>query len=305
MYDLIIIGAGPAGLTAALYAARRTLKTLVISKDLGGQTNLALDIENYPGVMDLSGAKLMEKFKQQAESFGAEIKFDLAKDIKKQNDVFEILTESGQVYKSKAIILAFGKVPRKLNIKGETEFLGKGIVYCTTCDAPLFSNKDVVVIGGGNAAADAALLLSKIANKVYLVHRRNQFRAEDILVKRMQEDINIEFVLNSTIEEVKGTNFVEEVIIKNTETNVISQIDAQGVFVEIGFEVKTDFIKMLVKLNKAGEIIIDKFNQTSLPGIFAAGDITTVPYKQTIISAGEGSKSALSVYNYLNNININ
>lgn len=304
MYDLIIIGAGPAGLTAALYAARRTLKTLVLTENLGGQTILALKIENYPGAMDLSGIELMEKFKQQAESFDAEIKFDLVEDIKKSNDVFEVLTKSRQTYKSKAIILAFGKIPRKLNIKGETEFLGKGVVYCATCDAPLFSKKDVVVVGGGSSAADAALLLSKIANKVYLIHRKNKFNAEDILVERMQKNSNIEFVLNSTVEEIKGTDFVEKVVIKNIETLDLSEINTQGVFIEIGFEVKTDFIKTLIKLNEVGEVIIDKFNQTSLPGMFAAGDITTVPYKQTIISAGEGSKAALSVYNFINNINI-
>lgn len=304
MYDLIIIGAGPAGLTAALYAARRTLKTLVLTENLGGQTILALNIENYPGAMDLSGIELMEKFKQQAESFDAEIKFDLVEDIKKSSDVFEVLTKSRQTYKSKAIILAFGKIPRKLNIKGETEFLGKGVVYCATCDAPLFSKKDVVVVGGGSSAADAALLLSKIANKVYLIHRKNKFNAEDILVERMQKNSNIEFVLNSTVEEIKGTDFVEKVVIKNIETLDLSEINTQGVFIEIGFEVKTDFIKTLIKLNEVGEVIIDKFNQTSLPGMFAAGDITTVPYKQTIISAGEGSKAALSVYNFINNINI-
>ncbi len=305
MYDLIIIGAGSAGLTAALYASRRTLKTLVLSKDLGGQTNLALDIENYPGAIGMSGIELMEKFKQQAESFGAEIKFDLVKDIKKEKDIFGVITESGQTYKSKAVILAFGKIPRKLDVKGEAEFLGKGVVYCATCDAPLFAGKEVVVVGGGSAAADAALLLSKIASKVYLVHRRDGFRAEDILVKRMQEDSNIEFVLDSRVEEIKGTNFVEKIIIKNIKTNKISEINAQGIFVEIGFDVKADLIKQLVKLNDAGEIIIDEFNKTSLDGMFAAGDITTVPYKQTVISAGEGSKAALSVYNYLNNININ
>lgn len=304
MYDLIIIGAGPAGLTAALYAARRTLKTLVLTENLGGQTILALKIENYPGAMDLSGIELMEKFKQQAESFDAEIKFDLVEDIKKSSDVFEVLTKSRQTYKSKAIILAFGKIPRKLNIKGETEFLGKGVVYCATCDAPLFSKKDVVVVGGGSSAADAALLLSKIANKVYLIHRKNKFNAEDILVERMQKNSNIEFVLNSTVEEIKGTDFVEKVVIKNIETLDLSEINTQGVFIEIGFEVKTDFIKTLIKLNEVGEVIIDKFNQTSLSGMFAAGDITTVPYKQTIISAGEGSKAALSVYNFINNINI-
>lgn len=304
MYEVIIVGGGPAGLTTALYTARRTLKTLILTKDLGGQTILALNIENYPGAIDLSGIELMEKFKQQAESFGAEIKFDLVKDIKKQDNVFEVLTESGQVYKSKAIVLAFGRVPKKLNVKGEKEFLNKGVAYCATCDAPLFAEKDVVVVGGGSAAADAALLLSKIANKVYLVHRRNQFRAEDILIKRMQEDSDIEFMLNSTIEEIKGTNFVEKVVVKNTKTQKISEINAQGVFVEVGFEVKTDFIKMLIKLNESGEVIIDEFNQTSLPGMFAAGDITTVPYKQTIISAGEGAKAGLSVYNYLNDIPI-
>lgn len=302
MYDVIMVGAGAAGLSAALYTTRRTLKTLVISKDLGGQTATTLNMENYPGVPAVEGSALMKTFAEQAKRFGAELVYDEIIRIDQPKTDFIVVTNSDKSYRTRSIILAFGKVPQRLNVPGEGKFTGKGIVYCATCDAPLFADKDVVVVGGGSAAADAALLLSRIAHKVYLVHRRDQFRAEDILVGRMSKEPKIKFIFDSAIKSIDGRDFVESVVVENLKTHKTTDLKVQGVFVEVGYRVEADFISKMIKLNDAGEIIIDRFNQTSVPGIFAAGDVTTVPFKQTIISAGEGAKAALSVYNYLQGI---
>ncbi|MFH0905612.1 MAG: FAD-dependent oxidoreductase [bacterium] len=296
-YDLVIIGAGAAGLTAALYAVRRKLSTLVVSKDLGGQTAATLDIENYPGVESSTGPDLMQKFASQAKKFGAEIQLDSIKDIQPTADGFNVQAESGKNYYARAVILAFGKSPRLLDVPGEAQFRNRGVVYCATCDAPLFKGKIVAVVGGGNAALDAMLLLEKIAGKVYLIHRRDSFRAEEVLIERAKQSDKIEFVLNAAIKEIKGDQFVTDVIVETPAGE--RKLGVEGVFVEIGQEVPSGFVKKLVEVNGAGEIVIDELNQTSRLGVFAAGDATTVAFKQTIISAGEGAKAALSVYNYL------
>ncbi|MBN2585326.1 FAD-dependent oxidoreductase [Patescibacteria group bacterium] len=302
MYDVIVLGAGAAGLSAALYATRRALKTAVLNKEFGGQTATTLAIENYPGIDKIEGPELMLRFKAQAEKYGAEILDNPASSIVKQNNHFVVTGQDSQTYETKAIILAFGKTPRRLDVSGELEFAGKGVVYCATCDAPLFAGKDVVVVGGGNSAVDAALLLSKIAKQVYLVHRRAEFRAEQVLLERLKQTGNIKLVLNSNIDSIYGEDFVTGVKIKDLITEQTSELSVQGVFVEIGYEVKADFLPDCIKLNEAGEVIIDAFNGTSCPGIFAAGDATSVPYKQTVISAGEGAKAALSAYNYIQGV---
>lgn len=299
MYDVIVLGAGAAGLSAALYTARRALKTAVLSKKLGGQTATTLTIENYPGIEHIEGPELMMRFKAQAEKFGAEIINDSATAISNQDDKFMITGQSGKTYQAKAVILAFGKTPRRLNVSGEAEFLNKGVVYCSTCDAPLFVGKDVAVVGGGNSAVDAALFLSKIAQQVYLVHRRDEFRAVPILMDRLKQAANVKLVLHSAIEGISGDSFVSGVKVKDLTTEQSSDLSVQGVFVEIGYEVKADFLPDCIKLNDAGEVVIDVFNQTSCPGVFAAGDATSVPYKQMVIAAGEGAKAALSAYNYI------
>jgi len=304
MYDVIIVGGGAAGLSAAIYTTRRALNTLVLAKEIGGQTATALNVENYPGVPHVDGQSLMENFKTQAQEFGAKLECDSVARIDKNGNGFIVVCQSDQSYKTRSIILAFGKTHRTLEVPGEKEFIGKGVVYCATCDAPLFANKDVAVIGGGNTAADAALLLANIANKVYLIHRRDKFRAEDILQERIQKESKIELVLNSVIEKIQGADFVDSIVIKNINTQEVSELNVQGVFVEIGYQVKTDFIKQLIKLNSIGEIIIDQLGQTSMPGIFAAGDVTTIPFKQTVISAGQGAIAALSAYGYLNDLSV-
>jgi len=297
IYDTIIIGAGAGGLTAGLYASRRNLKTLIISKDLGGQTAIATEIENYPGVLGQpNGAKLMQDFKKQATSFGAEIKLESVTQIKAEKKQFLVKTEKAE-HQTQTIILAFGLSHRELGVKGEKDFVGKGVAYCATCDAPFFKNKRVAVVGGGNSALDSAELLSDIAKKVYLIHRRENFTAESVLQREVGEAENIEVLLNSEIKEIKGKDKVSSIIVTNVSGRTEFKID--GVFIQIGYAPKTSWLKKLVKLNKYSEVITDENCQTSHPGIFAAGDVTDAPYKQIVISAGEGAKAALQAYDYI------
>jgi thioredoxin reductase (NADPH) len=301
MFDVIIVGGGPAGLTAAIYAARRVLKTLIIAKDPGGKANLAGKVENYPGILSAPGFEIMQKMKEQAEKSGAEFKSDEVKSISKDKDVFIVKTNSSEE-KAKAIILAFGLAQRELGIPGEEKFKGRGVSYCAICDGPLYKNKIAAVVGGGNAAIDAAIYLGKLAKKVYLIHRREGFRAEELRVCKLKEIKNVELVLNSTVSEILGDDYVTAVRVSNVNTKAEREIRLDGIFIEIGYVSKADWLEGLVKLNERKEIVTDKDCKTSGFGIFAAGDITDVSFKQIIISAGEGAKAALSAYRYLNPI---
>ena len=220
------------------------------------------------------------------------------KKVKKEKDHFIIQT-ADQSFASRAVILTFGLLPRDLNIPGEQKFKGRGVSYCATCDGPLYKGKTVAVVGGGNAALDAAEYLSKIVTKLYLIHRRDQFRGEELVVKRLKQNPNIEMVLSSEVIEIKGNQFVESLVIKNNGHGSNKELKVNGVFVEIGYVAKTEFIKDLVKINDKGEIITDKDGNTSQPGVFAGGDVTDCLYKQIVISAGEGAKAALQAYKYL------
>lgn len=296
-YDVIIIGAGAAGLTAAIYTCRKKLSTLVLSADIGGQTNLTNHIENYPGVSACTGFELMKKFEEQAKQFGAEIVLARATKIEKKKNTFTVTAD--KQYEAKSLILAFGKVHRSLNIPGEQKFFGRGVSTCATCDAPLFKNKTAAVIGGGNAAVEAALELSAVGKKVYLIHRREQFRADEITVEKARKDKKIEIILPHIPIEIKGDKLVRSLIVQDVNTKATKELLVDGVFVEIGYEVDTSIVKDLVKLTDKNEIITDKAGRTSNPAIFAAGDVTTTQYKQTVISAGEGAVAALSCHKYL------
>jgi len=300
IYDVIIIGGAAAGLTSAIYAARREMKTLVITTNVGGQVASTALIENYSGIEQINGADLAKTFEKQAREFGAEI--ILAKVTKineKEKEKLFVVTGGDEEYTSRTIILAIGKTPRSMGISGEGEFTGKGVTYCATCDAPMFRDKIVAVVGGGNSAFDAVSLLTQIAKKVYLIHRREEFRAFEGIVHDAKQKENVEFVLNSTVEEVKGDNFVKAIIVKNKESGEMRELDVQGVFVEIGSEVDTDFVKHLVEVDEIKQIKTNKNAETSHPGIFAAGDVTDTPFKQIVVAAGEGSKAALAAYNYI------
>ncbi len=300
MYDVLIIGGGAAGLTAALYTGRKKLKTAILTIDVGGQTLLTDNIENYPGVDPMQGSNLMSKFREQAEKFGSEFIFgEVDHIIKKEDGNFQLNLSNGETYESKTVILASGKTARKLGIPGEAKFMGRGVSTCATCDAAFFNKKTVAVIGGGNSAMDAAILLEKFADKIYLIHRRDEFRGDEITVDRINNSKRIETVLDSIPNEVSGEDIVEKLVVVNVKTKEEKELKVDGVFIEIGYELKTDFVEKLVELNEIGEIKVDDRCRTSLPGFFAAGDVTTVPFKQTIISAGEGAKAGLEAYRYI------
>ncbi len=304
MYDIIIIGAGAAGLTSAIYTGRKKMKTLVVSVDIGGQTLLTEHIENYPGYTEEtpgfpSGPKLMQLFDTQAKKFGAEFTSGKVNKLEKTGNGFKASLTNGETYEAKAIVLAYGKVPRSLGVPGEDKFIGRGVSTCATCDAPIFKGKTVAVIGGGNSAVEAAELLTKYATKVYLIHRRDAFRADEVTIERVKKLPNIEFVLDTVPTEIKGEKFVKGIGIENSKTKEKRELEVGGVFVEIGYVIETDFVKDLVKINEKNELIVNESGETSCPGIFAAGDLSSFPYKQTIISAGQGAMAALTAYEYV------
>ncbi len=296
LYDVIVIGGGPAGMTAAIYTSRRMLKTLVITKEVGGQVIKTPDIENYPGFDLISGSELAIKFTNQAKKFGTKLAIDEIQHLEEKSSEF-IITGINKKYQAKSLILAFGKIPRKLKVKGEDQFKGKGVSYCATCDAPFFKHKVVVVNGGGNSAFDAALLLAKIAGKVYLIHRRNEFRAEEVLIEKVKGMKNVEIITGATIHEIKGDEVVKSLVYHKDSKE--TEIDVDGVFIEIGYIVADGLIKDFVDMDEKNQIKVNKDQSTSREGVFAAGDLTNSYYKQIVISAGEGAIAGLSTAKYV------
>ncbi|MBW3018961.1 FAD-dependent oxidoreductase [Candidatus Woesearchaeota archaeon] len=298
MYDLIIVGAGSAGLTAAIYAGRKQLKTLLITgHNVGGETNSTNDIQNYPGYAG-PGPELMVKFHEQAKKWGAEQLESSVKRITKEAH-FIIELEDGTTLESKAVILCYGRIRRKLNIPGEEEFFGRGVSTCTTCDAPFYKNKTAGIVGGGNSAVEGTLELAGIADKVYLIHRRQGFRADEVTVQKARDNPKIEFVLDSVLTEIKGQQFVEGVTVKNVNSEETREIKLDGIFLEIGWVTDTAMVEGLVETNPAGEIIVDKLCRTKTPGLYACGDLTDIPFKQTVISAGMGAIATLEAYRFV------
>lgn len=301
IYDITIVGGGIAGLTAAIYSRRKNLNTIIITPEIGGQTNLAINMENYPGFKKIKGNELIKNILEKVIELNTTFIFSEVIKIEKKKKIFLIYLNNGNIIKARAIILAFGKTPRKLGI-GEEKFIGKGISTCVICDAPLYKDKIVAVVGGGNSAVDAALELSNISKKVYLIHRRENFRADEISIKKLNEKPNIEILFNSVIKEINHESkkeIVENILVENLKTGEKKKINVDGVFLEIGFDMKSDWLKDFVKLDKNGQVIVDKLCQTSRKGVFAAGDCTDMPFKQAIISAGQGAIAALQAYKYL------
>jgi thioredoxin reductase (NADPH) len=298
VWDVVIVGGGAAGMSAAIYTCRKKMSTVVITVDVGGQNLLTESEENYPGYLETSGPKLMGMFQEQAVKFGSDFVFGKAVKLEKEGDLFKVTMGNGETYLAKIIILGYGKVARELGVPGEKKFLGRGVHTCATCDAPFTKGKTVAVAGGGNSALEAAELLSKFATKVYLIHRRDEFRADPITVEKIKAIPNIEMVLSTEIREVLGEQKVRGILVEDAKTNVKREITLDSVFIEIGYILDSAWLGGLVKTNEIGEVVINERCETSQPGIFAAGDVTNTPYKQTVISAGEGAKAGLSAYNY-------
>lgn len=300
VWDTIIVGAGPAGFTAAIYAARFGLKTIIISKDIGGNMAITDLIENYPGFPEgISGSKLASLMHEQVKKLNVDLIFDEVVRIEPAECAyyegpckFLVRTRNGSEYKGKTIILTVGASPRKLHVPGEEELTGKGVSYCATCDGPLFKGKKVIVVGGGNTALQEALYLKSIGVNVTLVHRRDTFRADKILQDRLAKE-GIPTILNTVVTEIKGDNKVEAVKLKNRVTGEERELKVDGVFIFIGYEPKTDFVKHLGITDEYGYIPVDMHMRTKVRGIFAAGDITNV-FKQVAVAVGQGAIAAKS-----------
>jgi len=299
LYDLIIIGAGPAGMTAAVYAARKKLATLVISKNVGGQTLLAPGVETYMGYQYITGAELMRKFEEQVRQFP--IALSIGNEVTKlsrEDNVFTVLTSNGKNFTSKAVIIASGRRGRFLNVPREKELIGRGVSYCATCDAPLFGGMDVAVIGSGNPALTAVNELTTYARKIYNIVQVS-VKADPVLIEKAESSGKVEFLSGYAVREIQGKDKVERIVIKQTKGDKEVVLDVGGVFIEIGATPNVEFAKDVVPLNELNEIVVDCDCKTEVAGLFAAGDVTNVPEKQIIVAAGEGAKAALSAYYYL------
>lgn len=314
LYDVIIIGGGPAAVTAAIYTARKYLPTFLLTKNFEGQIFSSAKIENYSGFEEISGAEIARKFKKHLLKFSSlasepepgEVKIEegiAAKKISKAvNGNWQVETENGEKFESRAVIIATGASPRKLNISGAERFQGKGIAFCETCDGPIFKEKNVAVVGGGNAGLEAAEELSGYAKKVYLLESQKELPGDSLLVGRLKRKENVDIIKNIELREVRGKNFVEKILYLEKNKNQGRELQVSGVFVKIGQTPNSNFVKGFLALNEKEEIIVNpKTLETSKKGIFAAGDVTDVLQKQYIIAAGEGAKSAISVYGYLKN----
>lgn len=296
MYDLIIIGAGPAGITAAVYAARKKMDFLVLTGDIGGQAAWSGDIENYTGYQFISGPELAQKFEEHMRKYDIPVKEkEEVIEVSKLDKDILVRTLKGE-YQSRTVIIASGKRSRELGVPGEKEFKNKGLTYCATCDGPLFAGKDVAIIGGGNSALDAALQLIKIARKVFIINNALSLGGDLIMRQKVESAENVVIKNNSQVSAVLGDKFVEKIRFISQAKE--EEISVQGIFVEVGLIPNSGFIKDVEK-NSYGEIKINSNNETSIPGIFAAGDVTDVAQKQIIIAAGEGSKASLGVFNYI------
>jgi alkyl hydroperoxide reductase subunit F len=299
MYELMIVGGGPAGMTAAVYAARKLLNTLLITSDIGGQVNWTNGVENYMGYQFIEGGELVTKFEQQVDQFPIDRKIgEKVALVSRIDGGFEVVSEAGNKYQGKAVVLASGKRPRRLSVDGEMRLTGHGVTYCSICDGPIFAGQDVAVIGGGNSAIEAALDMVKIAQHVFLVSV-TPLTGDPIMIEKLSGSGNLTIYTEQQTEGILGEDMVEGIVIKDLNTGKSQQLAVTGVFIEIGLVPNSDMVKDLVKLNQVGEVSVSCSCETDVAGLFAAGDVTTVPEKQIVIAAGEGAKAALQAHRYL------
>lgn len=295
-YDVIIVGGAAAGLTAALYSSRRTMKTLILTKALGGQLAMTPSIENYPSVKQSGGMELMQEFLEHAQEYGAEISYETVSAVSKDGDIFTVKSSQGE-RTARAVILAFGMTPKNLDVPGEEELQGKGVTYCATCDAPLFKSKPTAVVGGTYEALDAALLLAKLDSDVTLIHKKDNYPRHKELFAEVQANPKVTTMLESEVVRIEGDMVVENIVVNTPDGE--KTVPVKGVFIENGHKIDASWVGDMVELNKGGSIIVDEEQRTKTEGLFAAGDVTPQRDKQVIVSAGAGAVAALSAYHYL------
>lgn len=296
-FEIVIVGAGPAGLSAGMYVARQNVSCLIISKDLGGQMNLIPKLENYPGTIMSSGPILAKTLETQYLSFKGEIVYDTVEKIDESKDGFKIKTTRSE-YKAKAIVLAPGKVPNMLGVENESEYFNKGIHYCTKCDAPFYQGRTTASVGVGAYLVESGLLLSRMASKMYLILKGSKLAGDKDLVAALENNKNIEIITQSSVKSISGNSILQQITLVDS-SGAEKVLDVDALFIELGSKINLDYVKHLVKINTKGEIEIESGGMTSHPAIFAAGDATTIPYKQIIVACGDGSNAGLSAFNYL------
>jgi len=300
LYDILILGSGPAGLTAALYAARARLRTMVVAGVVwGGQLMLTTAVENYPGFPEgILGPELMDRMRQQAERFGAEFLFEDAVRVDLSRQPFKVWTDS-QMLEGRAVVVATGASPKWLGLESEQRLRGRGVSTCATCDAPFYKGKRVVVVGGGDTAVEEALELTKFASEVSLIHRRDQLKAEKILQERLFNAGKVQFIWDTVIREILGKDRVEGVRVQNVKTGEERTLECDGVFIAIGHMLNTGMLKSQVELNEAGYVVTRDVTKTSVEGVFVAGDVEDMVYRQAILAAGHGCRAALDAIRYI------
>ena len=299
MHELMVIGGGPAGLAATVYAARKQLKTLLLSVDIGGQVNMTLGVENYLGYQFIEGAELIDKFQSQVNQFPIDQKIgDKVSRLEKIEGGFEAISENGEKYQSKVAIVTTGKRPRKLNVPGEQELTGRGVTYCAICDGPIFAGQRVAVVGGGNSALEAVIDMAKIAEHVDLVSL-TPLTGDAVLIDKLKDIKNLAIFIEHQTKKIKGEVLAEGMVIKELKSGESKQLDVTGIFIEIGLVPNSDLVSELIELNNSGEVLVNRSCETSIPGLYAAGDVTDVPEKQIVVAAGEGAKAALQAHRYL------
>ena len=296
-FEIVIVGAGPAGLSAGIYVARQNVSCLIISKDLGGQMNLIPRLENYPGAIMTSGQILAKTLETQYLSFKGEIIYDTVEKIDESEGGFKIKTTRSE-YAAKSVVLAPGKVPNMLGLENESEYFNKGIHYCTKCDAPFYQGRITASVGVGNYLLESGMLLSRMASKMYLILKGAKLAGDKDLVAAIENNKNIEIVTQSSVKAISGNSVLQQITIVDS-SGAEKVLDVDALFIEMGSKINLDYVKHLVKINTKGEIEIESGGMTSHPAIFAAGDATTIPYKQIIVACGDGSNAGLSAFNYL------
>ena len=300
IYDIAIIGGGPAGMTAGIYGGRAQLRTCILEgMSTGGQMFNTATIENYPGFSRIDGPGLSQKMEAQAREWGVEVQFGHVTEIRQQGDLFDVITLGEETYQARTVILATGSTPKKLGVPGEVEFAGRGVSYCATCDGAFFREKDVAVVGGGDSAVEESLYLTRFVNRVTIIHRRDQLRATKHLQERAFADPHIELLWDSEVEAIEGEETVKQLRIKNKKTGTVSILPADGVFIYVGMRPNTEFLHGLVKLDPWGYIEAGEDTLTSMPGIFAAGDIRSKGLRQIVTAVADGAVAAMAAERYL------